>query len=116
MKEDFSCLNPSRVVKGYGVINKIEHDYIQARNSDGRNMKFKLGTCTRLESTEDIPKVGQHFFYSAVPSYNGYQLYSGSCVWYKIFYWNSIINLRQTIIMFTFFAWFQLVCFFQGDW
>ena len=36
--------------------------------------------CSRIESTTEVPKVGQNFFYTAVPSgADGYNIYTASC-------------------------------------
>lgn len=78
---DFNCLSPSRSEKGYGVIKGVQSREIDVENSDGRSLKFKLGSCSRLESSSELPQVGQNFYWSAVPSSaGGYNLYTGSCV------------------------------------
>ena len=79
-KNDFGCLNPSAARKGYGTISAIEADHIYCSDHDGRKIKFKLGACSRIESTTEVPKVGQNFYYSGVPSgADGYNLYQASC-------------------------------------
>ena len=80
IKGSFGCLAPSSCKKGYGTISAIEAEYIYATNSDGRKQKFKVGTCSRIESTTEVPKIGQNFYWSAVPSgADGYNLYTASC-------------------------------------
>ena len=79
-QSDFGCLNPSAARSGYGTISAIESEYIYASTDDGRSHKFRVGTCTRIESATEVPKVGQNFFYTGVPSgADGYNLYRASC-------------------------------------
>ena len=51
------------------------------RTSSGQ-ARFNLGACTRLESTSELPTIGQTLGYTAVgSSAQGYNLYSGTCYW-----------------------------------
>jgi hypothetical protein len=78
---DFSCIESAKVEKGYGTISRIDGRHIYCTNDDGRKLKFNLGACSRLEGTWQVPKVGQNFYWSAVPSSaDGYNLIAGSCV------------------------------------
>ncbi len=73
-------MNPSAARSGYGTISAIESDYIYSISDDGRKNKFRIGSCTRIESATQIPKVGQNFYYTGVPSgADGYNLYKASC-------------------------------------
>ena len=77
----FSCLNPSAARKGYGTISAIESSHIYVSSHDGRKIKFKIGACSRIECTNEVPKVGQNFYYTGVPSgADGYNLYAAS-IW-----------------------------------
>ena len=80
IKDSFGCLAPSQCKKGYGTISAIEAEYIYATSNDGRKQKFKVAACSRIESTTEVPKVGQKFYWSAVHSgADGYNLYTASC-------------------------------------
>ena len=80
IKDSFGCLAPSQCKKGYGTISAIEAEYIYATSNDGRKQKFKVAACSRIESTTEVPKVGQKFYWSAVHSgADGYDLYTASC-------------------------------------
>ena len=79
-KNDFSCLNPSAARHGYGTISAIEAEYIHVSSHDGRKIRFRVGACSRIEAITDVPKVGQNFYYTGVPSgADGYNLYAASC-------------------------------------
>ena len=76
---DFSCLS-GPAYKGYGSINHIDGANIYVTAHDGAQHTLKVGSCSRLEATHKVPKVGQSIYYSAVPSgAQGYNLISGSC-------------------------------------
>lgn len=77
----FSCFNGNASVKGYGIISNIGADFIEARDDKGKNNRFHFSSCSRLEATNDTPKLGQGFYYEAVPSSaDGYNLIAGSCI------------------------------------
>ena len=79
-KDDFSCLNPSAAHKGYGTVGKVEAHSIYVNSHDGKHVKLNIGSCSRIESTTALPKVGQSIYYSGVPSSaGGYNLYAASC-------------------------------------
>lgn len=71
-----SAANSLSLVRGSGTISKIGTNYIE---SGGQ--RFNLGSCSRLESTNSVPSVGQQFYWSGVPTSNGLNLYSGTCFW-----------------------------------
>ena len=76
----FNCLTPSRSVKGAGQIYDIGADYIGVQMQDGTKARFGLGSCSRIESTSELPTIGQNIAYVAVPSAaDGYNLYQASC-------------------------------------
>lgn len=54
----FSCLGGNSI-KGHGTITNIGSDYIEARDAKGRSHKYTIGACSRLESTNEYPKIGQ---------------------------------------------------------
>lgn len=75
----FSCLNPGAAQKGSGVITGIGANYIEV-NTGKSNQKFNLGSCSRIESTSELPTVGQNIAYIGVPSSaQGYNLYQATC-------------------------------------
>lgn len=75
----FGCLNPNSVVTGSGTITAVGSNYIDCNTSDGNKIRMGLGACSRLESTHQLPAVGQKFYYSGVPQGNNFNLYTGSC-------------------------------------
>ena len=76
----FQCLNPSKAVKGGGKITEIGADYIGITNYDGHKQRFSLASCSRVESTSELPTVGQNIAYNGVPSSaGGYNLYQATC-------------------------------------
>ena len=75
-KNDFGCLNPSAARKGYGRIASIKGGEIEVEKNDGKRSKLRVGSCTRLESTGNAPKVGQAIYYSQVQG-NIYQATTG---------------------------------------
>lgn len=77
----FSCLNTGAAVKGYGQITAVNADYIEAKDQSGKNKRFRVGGCTRIESSTPTPEIGQGFYFEAVPSSaDGYNLYAATCI------------------------------------
>ena len=68
--------------KGKGLIRAIYKDYIQIVNQDNRSLRFKLGSCTRLESTTELPAAGQTLYWSGKPGrgYDEYNLFFGTII------------------------------------
>lgn len=68
--------------KGKGLIRAIYSDYIQIVNQDNRSLRFKLGSCTRLESTTEMPRAGQTLYWSGKPgrNYDEYHLFFGTII------------------------------------
>lgn len=79
----FNCLNPGSLVQGAGTIVNIGSNWIDADCGDEGVRRFSLGSCSRLESTQRLPVVGQRFYWSGVPGSSGYNLYAGSCFNWK---------------------------------
>ena len=78
---NFSCLNHSASVTGYGTITNIGADYIEAKDNKGRNNRYHFSACSRVESATATPQVGQGFYYEAVPSSaDGFNLIAASCI------------------------------------
>lgn len=75
----FGCMNPNSIVSGSGTITAIGSNYVDCATNGG-SVRFNLGSCSRLESTKQLPAVGQKFYWSGVPQGNGYNLYAGSCM------------------------------------
>ena len=44
----FNCLNPGSLVTGSGTISNIGPNFIEAKDEKGNNVKFYLGSCSRL--------------------------------------------------------------------
>lgn len=79
MGGSFGCMNPNSLVQGSGTITAIGANYIETLDSNQQKQRFRLGSCSRLESTRSVPAVGQNFYYSGVPDGSGFNLYTGSC-------------------------------------
>ena len=79
---NFSCMEGVQAEKGYGYIRSIYFDSILIINSDNRSLRFKLGGCTRLESTTPFPKAGQRLYWSGkATNISGvYNLFYGTCM------------------------------------
>lgn len=75
----FGCTSPAQVVSGFGTISGVGSNWIEALGNNGAKTRFSLGSCSRLESTKNLPVVGQKFYWSGVPAASGFNLYSGSC-------------------------------------
>lgn len=75
----FSCMNPTALVTGSGSITSIGPNWIEASTGEGNRTRFNLGSCSRVESTQRLPVVGQKFYWSGVQGGSGYNLYAASC-------------------------------------
>lgn len=65
--EDFNCLNPSILTSGVGIIRKIESRNIIIDNMNSGTYILNLGTCSRIETSQLLPTVGQKVFWRGVP-------------------------------------------------
>jgi len=75
----FNCLNPNSVTNGYGTISGISADRITVSTGQG-SASLRLGSCSRIESTSQLPTIGQTIAFKAVGSLaQGYNLYSATC-------------------------------------
>lgn len=79
--EDFNCLASSNSLEsGYGLIKNINKKYIDI-DIQGKACKLNLGACSRMDSTDQLPKVGQRIYYRGQrTSKTDINLYKGSCV------------------------------------
>lgn len=76
----FSCLNSAHAKHGYGKIAAIGADYIDVQEGKHKR-RMHLGTCTRIESVYETPKIGQGIYFEAEPSSaDGYNLLAATCV------------------------------------
>lgn len=92
----FGCNSPTSVVTGYGTITAIGANYVECANGNGTKQRFNLGSCSRLEATKQLPRVGQKFFWSGVPASQGYNVYAASCLdwkWCANIYWKVLTFL-----------------------
>lgn len=97
-KEDFNCLVPSGLESGSGVIKSVNKKFIEIDNG-GRVQKLNLGACSRLESTNSLPKVGQKIYFRGQKlDRTEFNLYKGSCVWLSLFIIYLLIDENYTII------------------
>ena len=79
-KNDFSCIAPYAVAKGYGVVDKIDAEAIYVNAHNGKKVKLTLGACSRIEAVTKVPEAGQNIYFSGVPSSaDGYNLYAATC-------------------------------------
>jgi predicted nucleic acid-binding Zn-ribbon protein len=79
---DFSCLGglSGGSSSGSGVITGISNDGFEVKDASGKSASLRVGSCSRIESTSSLPKVGQSMVWRGVPSSNGgYNIYSGTC-------------------------------------
>jgi predicted nucleic acid-binding Zn-ribbon protein len=79
---DFSCLGSlgGGSSSGSGVITGISNDGFEVKDASGKSASLRVGSCSRLESTSSLPKVGQSMVWRGAPSSNGgYNIYSGTC-------------------------------------
>lgn len=100
----FGCTSPTSVVSGFGTITAIGANYIECSNATGVKQRFNLGSCSRLEATKTLPKIGQRFFWSGVPASQGYNVYAASCldwewfvanIYFKLFFVDFLFILRM---------------------
>ena len=78
----FGCLNPSQAVQGAGTIHSVGADYIEVDNATGERSSLYLSSCSRVEGTAKLPKIGQKIAYSGVPagkSKGSINVYKASC-------------------------------------
>ena len=75
----FSCVDQGETVKGRGSIYAIGAGYIEVDSGHGRS-RLNLGSCSRIESTSELPVIGQQIAYTAVASHaDGYNLHQATC-------------------------------------
>ena len=65
---DFNCLSPSSLVSGYGIINGISKRSITIDNLQGGFQTLNLGCCSRLESSQYLPSIGQKIYWRGNPT------------------------------------------------
>lgn len=56
-------MNPSTLRNGKGKIRSISNSEIEVEDSKGGQVVLKLGACTRIESGERVPKLGQRVYW-----------------------------------------------------
>ena len=65
---------------GSGTVERIDSNMMVVNDNGGHKVHLNLGACSRIESTEQIPKAGQAIAFKAVPSSaGGYNLLSATC-------------------------------------
>lgn len=75
----FSCVDQGAAIKGSGSIYAIGGGYIDVDGNNGRH-RLHLGSCSRIESTSELPVIGQQIAYTAVASHaDGYNLHQATC-------------------------------------
>lgn len=79
-QEDFNCLAPSSLQTGNGIIQKIESKRIIV-DVNGTSVSLNLSACSRIESTANLPGVGQKIIWRGNPaSSSSYNVYRASCI------------------------------------
>lgn len=76
----FACNNPNLLSTGFGTISNIGSDFIEALDEKGSSRRMVLGSCSRLESTQQLPKIGQRIYWQGAVGSRGINLYSASCM------------------------------------
>lgn len=77
----FSCASSQSAERGYGVISNIGSDFIEVKDKKGSNRRLALGACSRLESSQGVPQIGQGFYYQAAAAgANTFNLHAGTCL------------------------------------
>lgn len=82
----FNCLAPSKSQNSAGKIKAIHSDFIDVDGFDGNSYQLYLGSCSRLEASTPLPKVGQRIAFTGVPNgkdvgkgRKAYNTYKASC-------------------------------------
>lgn len=77
---NFSCLSNTSASTGKGTITGVANDGITIKDANGKSVKMGWSTCSRIESTTQVPQVGQSMAWRGVPSSaGGYNIYSATC-------------------------------------
>ena len=77
---DFNCLNPSTLELGFGEIISIDKNIILVAK-EGKEVKLKLGACSRVESTVPLPAPGQTVYWKAnFVGEDTYEVYTALCL------------------------------------
>ena len=80
IRNDFSCLRPSRLVTRSGVIRYIRKNLMVVEGEDSEIYKLLLGSCSRLESAgSELPVVNQRIVFKGNEDTKGeFKVYSAS--------------------------------------
>lgn len=62
-QSDFTCLNPANLQSGFGVITNITSKSITIDNQQGASNVLNLATCSRMETTQFLPSIGQKIYW-----------------------------------------------------
>lgn len=81
-KDDFNCLAPSSLESGFGMIAGIGGRFLLVDNLQGGTLRLNLGTCTRLETAQLLPSIGQRVYWRGNPAGRAgeFNAYRASCV------------------------------------
>jgi len=77
----FSCLNGGNFSQlGWGKISSVTNDGFIVNDANGKGVKLTVGTCSKIEATSELPRVGQTLAWRGSASGNsGYYLQSATC-------------------------------------
>ena len=78
---DFACWNSAGSTQsGRGKIQSVSNNGFQVLDANGKSVNLRIGSCSRVESTSQLPTVGQTMAWRGVPSSaGGYNIYSATC-------------------------------------
>lgn len=79
---DFNCLSPSNLQSGSGIIKSIGSRSITVDNLQGGLNTLNLSTCTRMETTQFLPSIGQTVYWrgNAGAQSGSFNIYRASCI------------------------------------
>lgn len=70
----------SSVPGGWGTIAGVNADGFVVRDVKGNTVNLNIGGCSRIESTSELPAVGQSVAWRGTPSSaGGYSIYAATC-------------------------------------
>ena len=75
----FSCLTTAGG-SGLGRIAAVNADGFVVNDAQGRGVRLNVGACSRVESTTQLPQVGQQVAWRGAPAaQGGYNLHAATC-------------------------------------
>lgn len=85
---------------GFGTISKINNKFLEIDNQ-GKKSVLNLGSCSRMESVQPIPKIGQKIYFRGTKTQNNfYNVYKASCLWSDLFIYCYNTNIVSKKLVF----------------